>query len=146
MDTFASFKRDKERTPLPPEAQQPELSPQQELRLGMLAHANQRTIELSGMLIDEKNGGKSYDIVVKDDQGVSQAATIPITEQTLEGCKRVRKTIYQGLASTSVGKEAAENVLGWTNTTLEDQEEDVQKRADMTYTFNQMWEKGSTDI
>ncbi len=146
MDEFASLNMDKERTPIPPEAQQPELSPQQELRLGMLARANQRTIELSGILTDEKNGGRSYDIVIKNDKGVPLEVTIPITEQTLGGFKKVRKTIYQGLASTPAGKEAAENVLGWTNTTLEDQEEDAQKRADITYTFNQMWEKGSTDI
>jgi hypothetical protein len=146
MDTFASFNRDQERTPLPPEAQQPELSPQQELRLGMLARATKRILELSGILIDEKNGGSSYDIVVKNETGVPQVVTIPITGQTLEGCKKVRKTLYQGLASTPAGKEAAENVLGWTNTTLEDQEEDVQKRADITSTFTQMWEKGSTDI
>ena len=98
----------------------------------MLARANQRTIELSGILTDEKNGGRSYDIVVKNDKGVPLEVTIPITEQTLGGFKKIRKTIYQGLASTPAGKEAAENVLGWTNTTLEDQEEDAQLRADIT--------------
>jgi hypothetical protein len=143
MNYNHSYMATPERGETPPARAQSELSPQQELRLNMLGRAHSNELIWSNKVAK----GIKREIIVRDEKNNAQTQGIPITEQTVHGMQIVREALYQGLARTPEGDEAAKTVLDWVERQHQwQQEKEREQRDAITKELHSMWNNGAENI